>query len=176
AFAAREFAVKAVIVVPRGNSREKNEAMRALGAELIEHGETFHDADHLSEELAASRNLFRISAFEPILVQGVGTYGLELFKAVSNLDAVYVPIGWGSGACGVAAARNGLSLNTKIVGVVSREAPTSSRSFAARQIVEIPPRTRIADGVAVARPNPGAFDLWRNEVERIVEVSDDEVE
>src|SRR5215475_8970433 len=146
AFAAQQFDLKTVIVVPHGNSHEKNDAMRALGAELIEHGEDFHDADHHSEELAASRNLFRVPAFDPLLVRGVGTYALELFAAVKELDSVYVPIGWGSGACGLAAVRDALGLKTEIIGVVSSQAPSYSRSIAKGQIVEIPPQTRISDG------------------------------
>lgn len=176
AFAAAKFGLKAVIVVPHGNSREKNDAMRSLGAELIEHGETFHDADHLAQELAASRKLFPVSAFDQILVRGVGTYALELFTAVTDLDFVYVAIGWGSGACGVAAARNALGLNTRIIGVVSSQAPSYARSIATGEIVQIPPQTRIADGMAIARPHPEGFELVRNQIERIVEVSDDEVE
>jgi len=176
AFAAKQFGLEAVIVVPHGNSREKNEAMRALGAELIEHGEDFHDADHHAEELADSRKLFRIPSFDPLLVRGVGTYALELFAAVTDLDFVYVPIGWGSGACGLAAVRNGLGLGTRIIGVVSSQAPSFSRSFARGDIVEVPSQTRIADGIAIAHPHRAAFDLVRDQIERVVEVGDDAVE
>jgi threonine dehydratase len=176
AFAAGQFGLKAVIVVPHGNSREKNDAMRSLGAELIEHGQTFHDADHHSQQLAAERNLFQVSAFDPLLVGGVGTYALELFSAVPDLDAVYIAIGWGSGACGLAAARNALGLQTKIIGVVSAQAPSYARSIENGKIVEIPPRTRIADGVAIAYPHPEAFELVRDQVERFVEVDDEAVE
>jgi threonine dehydratase len=176
AFAAKQFGLEAVIVVPHGNSREKNEAMSALGAELIEHGENFHDADHHAEEIADSRKLFRVPSFDPLLVRGVGTYGLELFAAVTDLDFVYVPVGWGSGACGLAAVRNALAIGTRIIGVVSSQAPSYSRLIAAREIVEIPSRTRIADGVAIARPHPAAFALVRDQIERVVEVSDDDIE
>jgi threonine dehydratase len=176
AFAARHFGLEAVIVVPHGNSREKNEAIQALGAELIEHGNDFHDADHYAEEIADSRKLFRIPAFDPLLVRGVGTYALELFTAVEDLDFVYVPIGWGSGACGLAAARNALALGTRIIGVVSTQAPSYARSIAESEIVEVPSQTRIADGIAIARPHPEAFALVRDQIERIVEVSDDAVE
>jgi threonine dehydratase len=176
AFAARQFGMHSVVVVPHGNSREKNEAMRALGAELIEHGRDFHDADAHADELAAARGLFRVPSFDPLLVLGVGTYALELFEAVPRLEAVYVPVGWGSGACGLAAARNALGLPTRIVGVVSAQAPTYARSVAAGRIVEAPPQTRIADGIAVGRPHPGAFELVCREVERVVEVGDDAVE
>ena len=176
AFAARQLGLRAVIVVPHGNSREKNAAMRALGAELIEHGHDFHEADAHADKLAASRKLHRILAFHPLLVRGVASYALELFRGVPDLDLVYVPIGWGSGAAGLAAVRNALGLKTKIIAVVSAEAPTYARSIAAGRMVEVPPQTRIADGIAVARPHPGAFELIRNEVERVVQVSDDLVE
>ncbi len=176
AFAARQLGLKAVVVVPHGNSVEKNAAMRAWGAEQIEHGHDFHDADAHADELAASRNLHRLLSFHPLLVQGVATYALELFQAVHDLELVYVPLGWGSGAAGVAAVRNALGLKTKIVGVVSAQAPTYACSIRAGQIVAVPPNTRIADGVAVARPHPQAFEMVRHEVERVVEVSDDEVE
>jgi threonine dehydratase len=176
AFAAQQLGLRAVLVVPYGNSREKNAAMRALGAELIEHGHDFHDADAHADELAASRTLHRVLSFHPLLVQGVASYALELFRAVPDLDLVYVPMGWGSGAAGLAGVRNALGLKTKIIAVVSAEAPSCARSIAAGRIVDAPPQTRIADGIAVARPHPGAFELVRNEIERVVEVSDDAVE
>jgi threonine dehydratase len=176
AFAARRFGLHAVIVVPHGNSRDKNAAMRALGAELVEHGETFHDADDRGRELAVSRGLHRIEAFHPILVEGVATYGLELFTAIRDLDVVFVPIGWGSGLCGLAAVRNALAPATRLVGVVSSQAPSYARSVATGHSVDVPPATRIADGIAIARPHPSAFEMVRREVDRIVEVSDEGVE
>ena len=176
AFAARQLGLRAVVVVPHGNSKEKNAAMRALGAELVEHGQDFHDADGHADELAASRKLHRVLSFHPLLVRGVASYALELLQAVPDLDFVYVPTGWGSGAAGLAAVRNALGLKTKIIGVTSSEAPSYARSSAVGRIVDVPARTRIADGIAVARPHPGAFELVRNEIERVVEVSDDAVE
>lgn len=176
AFAARQFGFSAVVVVPRGNSREKNAAMRALGAELIEHGDDFHAADHRADELARERGLARMPSFDPLLVQGVGTYALELFRSAPPLDAVYVPVGWGSGACGLAAARNALGLATKIVGVVSAAAPATARSFATGSLVEVPAATRIADGIAISRPHPDAMQILRRQLERMVEVGDDVVE
>ena len=176
AFAAQQAGLQTVIVVPHGNSKEKNAAMRALGAELIEHGHDFHDADAQADEIAASRTLHRIPSFHPLLVRGVASYAVELFQALPDLDLVYVPIGWGSGAAGLAAARNALGLRTRIVGVVSHEAPSYARSIAAGHIVDVPPRTRIADGIAIARPHAAAFELVRNEIDRIVEVSDDAIE
>src|SRR5207245_2131749 len=133
AFAARQFGLRAVIVVPHGNSVEKNAAMRALGAELVEHGDDFHAADHYADELASSRGLWRAPVFHPLLMRGVATYALELFRGAPPLDAVYCSIGYGSGASGVAAARNALGLKTKtrIIGVVSAQAPTFALSLAA---------------------------------------------
>ena len=176
AFAAQQLGLGAVLVVPHGNSKEKNAAMRAFGAELIEHGHDFHDADAHADELAASRKLHRVLSFHPLLVRGVASYALELFQALPDLDLVYVPMGWGSGAAGLAAVRNALGLTMKIIAAVSAEAPSYARSILAGRIVEVPARTRIADGIAIARPHPGAFDLVRNEIERVVEVSDDAVE
>jgi threonine dehydratase len=176
AFAAKQFGMRAVLVVPHGNSREKNAAMRALGADLVEHGEDFHSANHCADELASERNLFRVPSFDPLLVRGVGTYALELFRNVSPLDAVYVPIGWGSGATGVAAARNALGLSTQIIGVVSASAPTYALSFAAGKPVEHPSTTRIADGVAISQPHEEALAILRRELARVVEVTDDEIE
>jgi threonine dehydratase len=162
AFAARHSGLKAVIVVPHGNSREKNAAMRALGAELIEHGDDFHAADHYADELARERGLFRMPSFEPLLVQGVATYALEFFRGAPPLEAVFVPVGWGSGAIGVAAVRNGLGLNTKVIGVVSASAPTYALSFAAGQVVERKATTRIADGIALSRGHERGFFCARN--------------
>src|SRR5512133_1647489 len=176
AFAAKHFGLKAVVVVPHGNSREKNAAMKALGAELVEHGDDFHAADHHADELAKERGLFRMTSFNPVLVRGVSTYALELFRGAPALDAVFVPVGWGSGAVSVAAARNALGLKTKIVGVVSAQAPTYALSFAAGEVVEQKSATRIADGVAIGRAHEVGLRVLQRELERVVTVSDDEVE
>lgn len=176
AFAARQFGLKAVVVVPLGNSREKNAAMRALGAELIEHGDDFHAADHYADELARERGLFRMSAFDMLLVRGVASYALELFRGAPALDAVFVPLGWGSGACGLASARNALGLKTRIIGVVSASAPSYALSFAGGRIVEQKSTTRIADGVAISRGHETAFEILRHELDDVVQVTDDEVE
>lgn len=176
AFAARHFGLHAVVVVPHGNSREKNAAMRALGAELIEHGDNFHDADHHADELAAERGLVRMNSFDPLLLRGVATYALEFFRGAPELDAVYVPIGWGSGACGVAAVRNALGLKAKIVGVVSTNAPTTALSLTAGRVVEQTSTTRIADGIAIGRAHPVSLEILRRELDRVVQVSDHEVE
>ena len=176
AFAARQFGLQAVVVVPFGNSREKNAAMRALGAELVEHGDDFHAADHYADELARERGLFRMSAFDMLLVRGVASYGLELFRGAPALDAVFVPLGWGSGACGLASTRNALGLKTRIIGVVSANAPSYALSFAAGRIVEQKSTTRIADGVAISRGHETAFEILRHELDGVMQVTDDEVE
>jgi threonine dehydratase len=175
-FAARRHGLRAVVVVPHGNSREKNAAMRALGVELIEQGHDFHSASKAADVIAEERGLHRMPSFHPILVAGVGTYALELMNAVRNIDTVYVPIGLGSGICGMLAARTALGLTTKVVGVVSALAPAYARSFAAGRAVSHEVSTRIADGVACSTPDPLAIDFIRAGAERIVEVSDDEVE
>jgi threonine dehydratase len=176
AFAARHFGLRTVLVVPKCNSREKNAAMRALGAELIEHGDDFHSADRHADEIAKSSRIHRVPSFHPLLVRGVASYALELFDSAGSLDIVYVPLGWGSGAAGLAAVRNALGLKTRIVGVVAREAPCYSRSFSSGRLIEVEARTRIADGIATSHLHPLGFHLVRNELDRVVEVSDDAIE
>lgn len=174
-FAARRYSVDATVVVPHGNSVEKNAAMRALGVQLIEHGDDFQAARDHAEALARERSLHMMPSYHPLLVAGVSTYSHELLSAVNDLDAVYVPIGLGSGICGMIAARDALGLDTRIVGVVSAHARTYAESFSARRIVESPVTTRIADGMACRLPDPDALEIiWRG-VDRIVEVTDDEV-
>ena len=176
AFAAREFGLTSTVVVPHGNSVEKNMAMRAWGAELIEHGEDFNDAAEFAELTAQERGLTFASSFHALLVRGVASYWLEFFDAVADLDAVYVPIGLGSGICAAIAVRDQLNLKTRIIGVVSSQAPAYALSFDAGHVVEHPTSTVIADGVAVRKPNPEALEIIRAGVARIVTVSDDEVE
>jgi threonine dehydratase len=175
-FAAARAGIPAVIVVPRGNSKEKNAAMRAQGIELIEHGEDFQAAREHAAALAQQRNLLMVPSFHPLLIQGVGTYSLELLRALPDLDVVYVPIGLGSGICGMIAAREALGLRTAVVGVVSEHAPAYALSFEQRRPVEHPVTTRIADGMACRTPEPPALEiLWRH-MARVVRVGDDEVE
>jgi threonine dehydratase len=174
--AARRHGLRAVVVVPHGNSREKNAAMRALGVELIERGHDFQSAAEAADAIAEERGWHRMPSFHPILVAGVGTYALELLRAVQGIDTVYVPIGLGSGICGVLAAREALGHTTKVVGVVSALAPAYARSFAAGRAVSHDVSTRIADGLACSTPDEVALHFINRGVERIVEVSDDEVE
>ena len=174
AFAAKLNGLRAVIVVPHGNNPEKNAAMRSLGAELVEHGREFQEALEYSRELAAQGGLHAVQSFHPWLVRGVATYGLELFHAVSDLDAVFVPIGLGSGFCGVTAAREALGLKTKIIGVVSEHAPAYALSFQQRQFVEQPSTTRVAEGVACKTPNREALEHVLRHAHDIVTVNDTE--
>ena len=175
AYAARRLGLAATIVVPHGNSREKNRAMAAFGGSIVEHGHDFQAAYEYAAERAAAEGLHLVRSFDPLLVAGVASYGLELFRAVAELDAVYVPIGLGSGICGVIAAREALGLRAEIVGVVAANASTYALSFAAGRPVATNSADTIADGLAVRIPDERALALIRAGVARIVTVSDDEV-
>lgn len=174
-YAARRNGIPATIVVPHGNSSGKNAAMRALGVELIEEGEDFQDALERAVAIASERNLHLVPSFHPLLVAGVSTYSLELFRSVSDLDVAYVPIGLGSGICGMIAVRDALGLKTRIVGVVSSHATAYAQSFAAKRPVESPAGTELADGMACRTPQPEALEVILGGVDRIVQVSDTEV-
>jgi len=174
AYAAREHGMRAVIVVPHGNNPEKNAAMRSLGAELVEHGREFQEALEYSRELAAREGLHAVPSFHPWLVRGVATYGLELFRSVADLDAVFVPIGLGSGFCGLAAARAALGLKTSLIGVVSEHAPAYQLSFRQGEFIEQPSTTRVAEGVACKTPNRDALEHIRAHAHDVVTVNDDE--
>lgn len=174
-FAARRYGVPVVVVVPEGNSIEKNEAMCALGVELVVHGHDFQAASEHAQELADERKLYRVPSFHPQLVRGVGTYALEFLCAVPDLETVYVPIGVGSGICGMIAARGALNLGTKIVGVVSAGAPAYARSLNAGNPISHDVTTRLADGMACRTPVAEALEIIAEGVERVVEVTDGEV-
>ena len=175
AWSGRRHGVRTVIVVPRGNSRDKNAAMRAWGAELVEHGRDFDEAKDHAAKLAREQGLESIGPFHAELVAGVGSYAFELLSAVANLDAAYVPIGCGSGICGLIAWRDALGLKTKIIGVVSENADCYAQSFAAGKPVETATANTFADGMAVRVPVPAALEIIRAGAERIIRVSDDEV-
>lgn len=176
AFAARRAGLPATVVVPHGNSVEKNAAMRALGATLVEHGADFQAALEHARTLAAGHGLHAMPSYAPELVAGVAVSALDFLQHAPPLDAVYVPIGLGSGICAMLAARNALGLATRIVGVCSAQAPAVARSFAAGRVESFPATTRIADGLACSTPNAESFAHILQGVERIVAVSDDEVE
>lgn len=174
AWSARHYGKRAVIVVPQGNNPDKNAAMRGLGADLVEHGEDFQSALEHSRELASREGLHAVPSFHPTLVRGVATCGYELFRARPDLDAVFVPIGLGSGFCGLAAARAALGVKTEIIGVVSAHAPAYELSFRQGQLVDHASSTRVAEGVACRTPNAEAFELIRHHAADVVTVTDDE--
>ncbi len=173
--AARLFKLPATIYVPRGNSTEKNAAMRALGATLVEHGEDFQESREEAIRHAARDGLHLVPSYHMDIVKGVATYWAEFFRAAPALDVVYVPIGMGSGICAAAAARNLFSPRTKIVGVCSAHAPASARSFAAQRVVEAPVSTKLGDGMACRRLDAESIAIMVANVERIVEVTDAEL-
>jgi threonine dehydratase len=175
-FAARQYGIPAAIVVPRGNSAAKNAAMCALGVELIVEGHDFQASLEAAERIAAQRGWHMVPSFDPLLVQGVATYSLELFRAVPDLDSLYVPIGLGSGICGAIAARDALGLRTRIIAVVAASAPAYARSLAAGRSVSYEVTTKIADGMACRTPNDEALERIRAGIDHVVEVSDDRIE
>lgn len=174
-FAAARVGIRSTIVCPIGNSPEKNAAMRALGAELIETGHDFDAARETAMEIAAERGLDFIPSFGRELVLGVTTYAHELFRAAGELDAVYVPIGMGSGIVGTIAARDFLGLRTRVIGVVAEGANAMALSFAAGKPVSTNAASTFADGMAVRVVNPEAFGHISRGADRIVTVSDDEI-
>ena len=173
--AARAAGLSVTIVVPHGNAREKNAAMRAFGATLIEHGHDFDSAKAEALRLADEQGLYMVPAYHGELVRGVASYGLELFEAVPDLDTVYVPVGCGSGLCGTIAARDALGLRTRVVGVVSAHVDAAKRSFEAGKLLASPTAHTFADGVAVCTPVQAALDYFGPRADRFVAVTDDEV-
>ena len=174
-WAARAHGVACTIVVPRGNSVEKNAAMRALGVELIEHGDDFIASVEFARQVATERGAQMVPSFHADLLRGVATYWWEFLRAVPQLDVVYVPIGLGSGAVSAIAARNALGHQARIVGVVSAHATTYADSLAAGTVVEAAVTTRLADGMAVRRADAGALQALAEGLDHVVQVTDDEV-
>jgi threonine dehydratase len=176
AFAAARASLPCVIVVPHGNSREKNAAMRALGAELIEHGHDFQAAYEHAARLAGEQHLHLVRSFDEALMRGVASCAIELFRAVPGLDTVYVPVGLGSGICAAIAVRDALGLKTEIVGVVAARAQAYALSFAARRPVASDVGETIADGMAVRVPDPAAIEIILSGASRMVTVEEDEIQ
>ena len=177
-FAARRHGLAATIVVPHGNSVEKNAAMRALGVELIEHGDDFQAAREHAGRLAAERGLHMVPSFHDDLVRGVATYWLEFFEALAphnTPEVVFVPIGQGSGICACAAARAHTGVRTKIIGVVSAHATAYLQSFREGRLIEAPVGTQLADGMACRVPDAQALAVMRREVDEVIAVTDAEV-
>jgi threonine dehydratase len=175
ALAATRLGISATIVAPYGNSVEKNRAMEAFGARLIEAGHDFQAAYEHALGLAEREKLHLVQSYHALLVRGVASYGLELFRAVPNFDTVYVPIGLGSGISGVIAAREALGLTAEIVGVVAEGAPTYALSFAAGRPVSTNSADTMAGGLAVRVPDPEALDIILRGAARIVTVSEAEI-
>ena len=174
-WAARAQGVACTIVVPRGNSQEKNAAMRALGVTLIEFGDEFQDAREHAMALSAQRGAHMVPSFHKDLVCGVATYWWEFFKAVPHMDVAYVPIGMGSGAAAAIQAKRALGHGAQIVGVVSAHATSYADSIAAGHVVESPVTTRLADGMACRRADPAALAMLAPHLHHIVRVTDAEV-
>jgi threonine dehydratase len=175
AFAGQRSGLPVAIVVPHGNSREKSAAMRALGAELIEHGSDFQAAREEAMRLADERGLHMVPSFHRDLALGVSTYALELFDEHRDLDVLYVPIGQGSGICGCIAARDALGLSTEIVGVQSAGAPAYALSFADGRVVSTNSADTFADGMATRAPDEEALAVISKGAARVVLVSDDDI-
>ena len=174
-WAARRHGVACTIVVPLGNSVEKNAAMRALGVTLIEHGSDFQEAREHAVQIAAERGAHMVPSFHADLLRGVSTYWWEFLRAVPQLDVVYVPIGQGSGACSAIAAKRALGHGVRVVGVVSSHATTYADSVAAGRVVEAPVTTQLADGMACRVADPEALAIIAPHIDHIVQVSDTEV-
>ena len=175
AFAASRYRMPVTIYVPQGNSTEKNRAMRAFGADLVEFGEDFQVAREEAGRHASRDGLELVPSFHPDLVMGVATYALELFRTAPDLDILYVPIGQGSGICGCILARDLLGLSTEIIGVQSTLAPSYALSFAAGAVVMTNSSDTLADGMATRVPDADALAIIRKGASRIVQVTDDEV-
>src|ERR1700683_318491 len=175
ALAARRFRVPAHVVVPRGNSAEKNAAMRAQGADLIEFGSDFQESKEHAQKLAAEQGWHFVPSYHHNIVKGVATYWLEFFSEVADLDVVYVPIGQGSGICSCSAVRNGLNLKTRIVGVVAEGAPAYALSFEAGRKVAAPVTTLLGDGMACRVPDDASLEVVLENVDRVLRVSEQEI-
>jgi threonine dehydratase len=175
AYAAARLGLAATIVVPHGNSIEKNRAMAGFGGKLVEAGHDFQAAYEHAVALAERDGLHLVRSYDPLLVRGVASYGLELFRAAPDLDVVYVPIGLGSGISGVIAAREALGCTAEIVGVVAAEAPAYALSFATGRPVATNSAETLADGLAVRVPDAQALDVIRASAARIVSVSEAEI-
>lgn len=175
AIAATRAGLTSTIVVPEGNSVEKNAAMRAWGGELIVHGQDFQEALEYAQALAQERGLHMVGSFDGTLVDGVASYGLELFRAAPDLEAVFVPIGLGSGICAVMAARDAVGSKAEIWGVVSENAPAYAVSFEAGRAVSTNSANTFADGVACRVPVAAAVERINAGAAGIVQVSEDDI-
>jgi threonine dehydratase len=175
ATASKRYGIGCTIVVPEGNSVEKNAAMKAQGADLIVHGHDFQAASDYAAERAEADGLTRLPSFHDLLVRGVGTYAMELFRAAPELETVYVPIGLGSGICGVISARDALGLRTEVVGVVADKAPAYALSFEAGTPTATNSADTMTDGMACRVPVPEALEIILSGADRVLRVTDAEI-
>ena len=175
ALAAARNGVPAIIVVPEGNSTEKNAAMAAFGGKLVTAGKDFDESRGVAARIQDERGYHYVPSFHRDLVKGVATYALELFQDAADLDVVYVPIGMGSGICGLITVRDLLGLKTEIVGVVAENAPAFALSFAAGRPVPTNSARTFADGVACRDPQAEAFAIVKDGAARVVSISEDEI-
>jgi threonine dehydratase len=173
--AAARVGIPATIYVPLNNSPDQNASMRSFGATVVEFGADFDLARAEAARVASERELHFVPSFHTTLVKGVATYALELFNAVQEIDAIYVPIGMGSGICGVISVRDLLGLKTEVIGVVAENAPAMALSFAAGKPVSTATAKTFADGVATREPQQAAVDIILGGASHIVQVSDDEI-
>jgi len=172
--AASAAGLRSVVYVPHGNNPEKNLAMQAYGAELMVHGDDFQESREEAGRAGEAEGLHMIPPFHADLIAGVGTYGLELMRAHPDLDTIYVPVGMGSGICGLISVRDGLGLKTKIVGIVADRAPAYALSFEAGKPVQTNDADTFADGVACRAPDPQAVEIINAGADRIVRLAEDE--
>ncbi len=173
AYAGSRTGLRVVVVVPEGNSPDKNAAMEGFGAELVVHGDDFQEAREHAAVLAAEGDLELVPSFHPDLVAGVATYARELFEGAGDLDTVYVPVGMGSGISGLIGVRDLLGLPTEIVGVVADRAPATALSFEAGHVVTTDAASTFVDGVACRTPDESAIEVVTAGAARIVRVSED---
>jgi threonine dehydratase len=175
ALAAARNRIPVVIVVPQGNSREKNAAMEAFGGQLVTAGKDFDESRVAAVRIQHERGYHYVPSFHPDLVKGVATYALELFASFADLDVVYVPIGMGSGICGVITVRDLLGLKTEVVGVVAANAPAYALSFEAGRPVQTDTARTFADGMACRDPQAEAFEIVKQGAARVISVSEEEI-
>ena len=175
AHAARTFGIEATIVVPFGNNPDKNHAMKAMGAKLLEFGKDFDSALDYARHLSGKEGLRFIPSFHPVLVQGVGTYAYEFLQAVPLLETVYIPIGLGSGIAGFLSAKEALGAKVEVVGVVSENADAYASSWEKQKLISTTTANTIADGLAVRVPSEASLNYISNRVSRIIRVSDQQI-
>ena len=176
AYAGQRRGLPVTIVVPEGNSPDKNASMAAFGADLVVHGRDFQESLEHARALAEERGLVFVPSFHPDLVAGVATGAAELHAQAGRLDVIYVPVGLGSGICAHVAVRDLLGVGTEIVGVVADRAPAHALSFAAGRPVSTTDADTFVDGVATRTPVPDAVAAMVAGVSRFVRVPEAEAE